>query len=171
MPSARPRRGAGRDSTPECGGSQKWQTGRMALHREPVDLGSIVEWAASVVRPLIEKKQLALEIKLDEHLPAVECDRTRISQVIINLLSNSARFTDAGRISVLAKREGDHVLISVADTGPGISAEDARVIFEPFSQGSGGRSRGGSGLGLTISKQYESVANNGGEVRLPVALG
>jgi signal transduction histidine kinase/CheY-like chemotaxis protein len=147
------------------------EAGRMALHRERVDLGKVIQWASAVVQPLVEKKQLWLELDVPADLPAVECDRTRISQVIINLLSNAARFTQAGGIRVRACREDGHVVISVADTGPGISPEDAEVIFEPFCQGisSHWRDKGGSGLGLTISRQFAEL--HGGRMWLESQLG
>lgn len=69
------------------------EAGRLAHHRERVALAEIVERAVAVVRPLLEKKGLALEVKLPPDLPEVYCDRTRSRQVIVNLLSNAARYT------------------------------------------------------------------------------
>jgi len=89
-------------------------------------------------------------------LPEIYCDRTRIRQVVLNLMSNAARFTDEGRITIYVVKEGSCVIVSVADTGPGILPKDAERIFEPFCQGTSKlwRDKSGSGLGLSISKQF-----------------
>ena len=142
------------------------EAGHMALHREWVDLAGIVEKVFDLVRPLVDSKHLDLWAEMPDHLPQVYCDRTRVSQVIVNLVSNAARFTEVGGISVHASQENAHVVISVADSGPGIEAEDATRIFEPFCQGTRKlwQDKGGSGLGLTISKQF--VELHGGRIWL-----
>ncbi len=147
------------------------EAGRLALHREPVNLSEIVERAVAVVRPLLDKKHLSLQVTLPPDLPEVYCDRTRIRQVIVNLLSNAARYTDQGGITVDVRPEERHVLVRVGDTGPGIAPEDAQRIFEPFYQGQQAwrSGRGGTGLGLSISKQF--VELHGGEMGLESALG
>ncbi|MGQ9684008.1 MAG: sensor histidine kinase, partial [Anaerolineae bacterium] len=129
------------------------ESGRMALHGEMVSLAEVIERALAVVRPLLAKKGLELAVDVPADLPEVFCDCTRIRQVVVNLLSNAVRFTDQGSIAVRASHEGGRVTVSVADTGPGIAPEEAARLFEPFHQAGGG-SRGGSGLGLSISKQF-----------------
>lgn len=125
------------------------EAGRLALHREHLDLRDIIDRALSVVRPLTDKKGLYLTIDIPDALPKVYGDRTRIAQVIVNLLSNSARFTDRGGIAVQVDTNERDVVINVADTGPGIPDEDREVIFEPFCQGISHslRDRGGAGWG------------------------
>ncbi len=147
------------------------EAGRLTLHREPTDPREIIESALAVIRPLAEKKQLALSVALPSDLPPLVCDRTRIRQVILNVLSNAARYTFQGSISVRALVEGPHITIAIADTGPGISPEDAHRIFEPFWQSSDSSShdRGGSGLGLSISKHF--VALHGGRIWLESGVG
>lgn len=146
------------------------EAGRLALHKEWVDWQEIIERALTIVRPLVAKKGIALHVSIPNGLPRVYCDRTRIRQVILNLLSNAARFTDEGSITVTVRLESPFVVISVRDTGPGIAAEDASRIFEPFQQGSfGQRGPGASGLGLSISKQF--VELHGGKMWLQSALG
>lgn len=137
---------------------------RMVLHKERVDIKSVIDSATEVVRPLLEGKQLDLHISIPEDLPRVYCDRTRIEQVILNLMSNAARYTEEGGITVVVARRDQHVLVSVADTGQGISPEDVERIFEPFCQGTSDlwRDKGGSGLGLSISKQF--VELHGGQM-------
>ena len=147
------------------------EAGRFALRREQVNLAEIVDRAVTVVRPLLDKKHLSLQVTLPPDLPEVYCDRTRIRQVIVNLLSNAARYTEQGGIRVQVKPEAQNVIVSVGDTGPGIAPEDAQRIFEPFYQGQQVRrsNADGSGLGLSISKQF--VELHGGEMHLESTLG
>lgn len=142
------------------------EMGRLTLRREWASLGGDVETALTTVRPLLEKKRLKLQVNIPADLPQVYCDRTRISQVILNLVSNAARFTDEGGITLSARQQDQHVIVSVADTGPGVRPEDAGRIFEPFCQASDNpwRDKKGSGLGLSISKQF--VELHGGEMWL-----
>ena len=132
------------------------EAGHMALSQERSSLREIIEEAALAVRPLIESKGLYLDIVVPANMPPLLCDRTRIRQVVLNLLSNASRFTDRGGIQVRAWQEKDQVVVSVADTGPGIGRQDQDKIFEPFRQldGSARRRHGGRGLGLTISKKF-----------------
>lgn len=142
------------------------ELGRLTLHREWTHLVADIDAALTIVRPLLEKKHLSLQVNVPLDLPQVYCDRTRISQVILNLVSNAARFTDQGSITLTAQQQEQQVVISITDTGPGIAPEDAKRIFEPFCQGSGSPWRGqkGSGLGLSISVQF--VELHGGQMWL-----
>jgi len=145
--------------------------GRGRLHWERVDLSEIIHSTVTSLHPLTNKKQLYLRVEFPDRLPKVYCDRTRIQQVILNLVSNAARFTDEGGITVRVARRDQHVVVSVSDTGPGISAEDIEWIFEPFCQGVSDlwRDKGGSGLGLSISKQF--VQLHGGRMWVESKLG
>jgi signal transduction histidine kinase/CheY-like chemotaxis protein len=147
------------------------EAGRLALYREWVNLEEIIDGALTVVSPLLTKKGLELRVLVPNGLPEVYCDKTRIRQVILNLVSNAVRFTESGGITVSVAKQDNHVVLSVADTGPGVSSEDAARIFEPFSQGSSGlwRDTGGSGLGLSISKQF--VELHSGRIWLESELG
>ena len=131
------------------------ETDRMVLHRERVAMREVIDSAAEAVRPLLESKRLTLRIVEPDDTPPVYCDRIRIEQVILNLLSNAARYTDEGGITVTLCLSDQRVRVSVADTGPGIPEQELQRIFEPFRQGSGDPRRlsGGSGLGLSISLQ------------------
>jgi len=121
---------------------------RMVLHKERVDLGVVVDSATEAVSPLLKSKGLSMEISVPDDLPEVYCDRTRIEQVILNLLSNAARYTEHGGIRVSIRCSEQRAIVSVRDTGPGIRSEDVDRIFEPFCQGTSElwRDRGGSGL-------------------------
>ncbi|MEM7334003.1 MAG: hybrid sensor histidine kinase/response regulator, partial [Chloroflexota bacterium] len=131
------------------------EAGRLSLHREWVDLTEDIQNAVLVVRPLLEKKKLSVTINIDAEFPQVYCDRTRIRQVILNLVSNAARYTEKGGISVEASHEENNITIRIIDTGPGIASQDLNKIFEPFAQGEQTPAGlGGNGLGLSISQQF-----------------
>jgi len=129
---------------------------RVVLHRERVDIREVVDSAVEAVRSLLESKQLVFHAAVAEDVPEVYCDRTRIEQVVLNLISNAARFTKQGGITVEIVRVDQHVRVSVTDTGSGIPPKDIDRIFEPFCQGMSDLwcDKGGSGLGLSISKQF-----------------
>jgi len=140
------------------------EAGQMALTKEHVPLHEIIEAAATAVRPLFDSKGLYLRTEVPEDLPPIFCDRTRIREVVLNLLSNAGRFTERGGVRVRAWQKGDDVIVSVADTGPGIAARDVEKIFQPFQQvdGSIRRRYGGSGLGLAISRRF--IELHGGRI-------
>lgn len=129
---------------------------RLALRREWVDLRGILASAVQIVQPLAEKKGLRLEVRTPEDLPRIYCDPRRIRQVVLNLVSNAARFTESGGITVETRLDGREVFVSVQDTGPGIAPDDLERIFEPFQQSAAaGVALGkGSGLGLAISREF-----------------
>lgn len=142
------------------------EMGHLTLHREWASLTEDIETALMVVCPLLEKKHLTLQVNVPADLPQIHYDRIRIRQVILNLVSNAARFTVQGGITVSVYRQEQNVMIKVTDTGPGILPEDAQRIFEPFYQGRGNpwRDQKGSGLGLSISKQFIDL--HGGQMWL-----
>jgi signal transduction histidine kinase/CheY-like chemotaxis protein len=147
------------------------ETDRVVLHRERVDITEVVDSAVEAVQPLLESKRLVLSTTVGEDVPEVYCDRTRIEQVILNLVSNAARFTEEGGITVEIVRQGHSVRVSVADTGLGIAPQNIDRIFEPFCQGMSDlwRDKGGSGLGLSISKQF--IELHGGRMWVESELG
>lgn len=129
---------------------------RMALHREWVALEVIVEEAVTTVLALFEERGLDLRVETDEPLAAY-VDRTRIRQILINLLSNAARFTEQGGVTVRTRRIEGTAVVSVQDTGPGIPANELPFVFEEFYQVSRVPRRGGTGLGLTVSKRFAEL--------------
>jgi len=147
------------------------EAGRMALSKEWTSLKDVVDEAILAVRALFESKGLYLEAEVPADLPSVFCDSTRIRQVVLNLLSNASRFTEQGGVRIKVRRERGEVLVSVADTGPGIAPEDREKLFEPFQQldGSIRRRHSGSGLGLSISKRF--VEMHGGKMWLESEVG
>jgi signal transduction histidine kinase/CheY-like chemotaxis protein len=137
------------------------EANQIALTRERVSFDKIVQDAIIAVRPLYQTKGLVIEAEVSEDLPAILCDPTRIRQVVLNLLSNAGRFTERGGVHLRAWRDGQSIIVSVADTGPGIPAGAIDKIFQPFQQldGSIHRRYGGSGLGLSISKRFIELHN------------
>jgi len=137
---------------------------QMALTKEPAVLSEIVEAAVEAVRPLFESRHLRLAAEAPDNLPDVHCDRTRIREALLNLLSNAGRFTEHGGVQVRVQQDGEDVVVSVSDTGPGIAAEHLDRLFQPFQQvdGSIRRRYGGTGLGLSISKRF--IEQHGGRI-------
>jgi signal transduction histidine kinase/CheY-like chemotaxis protein len=132
------------------------EAGRLSLQREWVDLREAIDMVAEVVQPLIQKKKLYLKVECRDDLTPIYCDRTRIRQVMLNLVSNAARFTPQGGITLQVTQQINKVIVSVKDTGPGIAKDDISKVFEPFFQATGKvwQEQGGNGLGLSISKQF-----------------
>lgn len=131
------------------------KAGKMRLSRELFSLQTVIEEAVATMRPLIEGRGLSLFTNLDPGLPEIYLDRTRISQVLINLLNNARRFTEHGHITVDAKLMESSVLVSVHDTGIGIPPADQDRLFQAFHQvRMPASSSEGTGLGLTISREF-----------------
>jgi signal transduction histidine kinase/CheY-like chemotaxis protein len=132
------------------------ESDRMVLSKDWCSLGNIVEEAVIATQVMFDAKGLYLRTTVEGDVPPIFCDSTRIRQVILNLLSNAARFTEKGGVSLKVSRENSHVLVCVADTGPGIPVERQEDLFQPFQQldSSIRRRYGGSGLGLSISKRF-----------------
>jgi signal transduction histidine kinase/DNA-binding response OmpR family regulator len=150
----------------------KIEAGKMELSiEENVNLAELINSVMSTAIGLVKDKPITLKSNLSPQLPLVRGDTTRIRQVIINLLSNAAKFTDEGSITIEAEEQNGllgmpEVIVRVVDTGPGIAPEDQDKLFLPFSQvdASPTRKTGGSGLGLSISRYL--VEMHGGRIGL-----
>jgi signal transduction histidine kinase/ActR/RegA family two-component response regulator len=141
--------------------------GELSLQLAHVELGSIVSDALDVAKPLIEKKGHALEVNLPQRPVTLLVDGIRIAQVLSNLLTNAAKYTDSsGRIVLTAALNAEHLLISVKDSGVGIRPETIPRLFWMFSQikSTTDRSEGGLGIGLALAK--ELVKLHGGEIEV-----
>ena len=127
------------------------------LAPQPVDVGEIVTTVVAAARWMVGTKALTVAIDLDGELPRVETDARGLKQILLNLLSNAAKFTpEGGQIVVRARPHGQGaVRIEVQDTGIGIASEDQRIVFEAFRQvdGSAERQFGGVGLGLSVVRR------------------
>lgn len=128
----------------------------MSLAFEEVDVREMANSVNATVRGLVKDKDIELWWKIAEDLPLVEADPIRLRQILLNFLSNAAKFTEKGTITLYIVKEGErHIHMAVEDTGIGIAEEDFGVLFEAFEQvdSSVTRSFGGTGLGLPITKK------------------
>ncbi|MEQ8675528.1 MAG: GAF domain-containing protein [Aggregatilineales bacterium] len=150
----------------------KIEAGEMHLDIKDVD---VVEFVSEIVRNgqvLVKNKSVELLVVQDDEMPVVSVDAVRLRQIIWNLVSNAVKFTEEGDVKVRLTRDSDKFIrISVEDSGVGMTQDGLEVIFERFSQvdGSSTRRAGGTGLGLTITKQL--VEMHGGEINVTSNLG
>lgn len=137
----------------------KIEAGQLEVRREPFDLAASIERAVGAVRPLAEKKGLALEASVPAGIGQMVGDSRRVEQVLLNLLTNAVKFTDRGRVSLEVAADHDRVRMTVRDTGVGIRSADLAQLFQPFRQvGSGlARSHEGTGLGLAICRRLAGL--------------
>jgi signal transduction histidine kinase len=144
----------------------KLAAGKMDLVRHPVRLAAVVDEAISTIEPLAAARGISVEVSAAPSLPLVETDAERLRQILLNLLSNAVKFTDTGGVTVtMAPVDGgEWVEVAVADTGSGIAPEDQERIFHEFEQVVGSARRGGTGLGLPISRKLARLL--GGELRV-----
>jgi CheY-like chemotaxis protein len=139
--------------------------GKITLMKAPLAVASFVHAAVESSRPLIEARRHALEVEVPDGPLRVDGDLTRLSQVVLNLLNNAAKYTpEGGHIRLTAERDGGQAVIRVADDGEGITAEMLPRVFDLFSQASRSidRSEGGLGIGLTLVRRL--VEMHGGTV-------
>ena len=116
-----------------------------------VDIGELVRDVSALVD--LGQEEVSVRADVDPALPAVRADRERIRQVLVNLLTNAVKYTDAGdEVEVRAAAQNGYVEISVRDHGPGISSDDQRLIFEKFGRAASGGPKPGAGLGLFIAR-------------------
>ena len=136
--------------------------GAIGVLKEPMDLGDVVLATRATMLPLANKYNVALETALDPDVPLVEGDYEKLQRIMNNLVGNAIKFTPDGgcvRVHVYCEKECGDVLLAVSDTGIGISEEDQKRIFERFFQvdNTSTRKYNGSGLGLTITKEYSEL--------------
>ncbi len=140
-------------------------TGKLRIEVVPVNLGAVVEAAASVVRPVAAAKGVALEVKFDAEDATVNGDPARLQQVIWNLLSNAVKFTPVGgSVEARVRRAGSQLEVAVSDTGQGIPTEFLPHVFERFRQADMGTTRRHSGLGLGLAIVRNLIELHGGSV-------
>ncbi len=130
----------------------KIEAGKMDLYLETFLVPDVVRDAATVVRPLVERNGNTLVVECPEDLGEMHADQAKVRQSLLNPLSNAGKFTDQGTVTLTARREDD----TVADTGIGMTEEQLGRLFQAFSQAEASTKTkyGGTGLGLTISRQF-----------------
>ena len=141
--------------------------GMITLQLEPVLIGAIVARAVETARPAIDSHRHSLEIDLPDELITIEGDKTRLVQVIANILHNAAKFMDpGGTIRLSVRREGLYAVIKISDTGIGIAPELLPRIFELFTQvhSKSERAQGGLGIGLALVRRLTEM--HGGTVQV-----
>jgi PAS domain S-box-containing protein len=148
----------------------KIEAGQLEVRAEPFDLGASIERVVASVKPLADKKQLALTVELPAELGTMVGDRRRVEQILINLLNNGIKFTDRGVVSLSVEPLSDHrctpqakpgpaLRFQVKDSGMGIQPENLELLFQPFRQIDIGLSRQheGTGLGLAICRRLAGL--------------
>jgi PAS domain S-box-containing protein len=140
--------------------------GKVELHLEPIEIQRVLSRAIEMASPLFEQKRHELSLEVPSQGIIVEVDETRMAQVLANLLTNAAKYTDnGGHIEVQARRDKDRVFITVRDNGIGIRPELLPKIFDLFVQDERGSDRAGGGLGLGLALVRSLVTLHGGQVR------
>lgn len=133
----------------------KMEAGKMDIKQDPVALGELIEHAGAATAALFEQKQLAFLTEVEPNLPLLKGDSDRLIQVLINLISNAVKFTEKGSITCTVLTRSHEIIVSVVDTGIGISAEDQKKVFDKFKQVGDTLTDKpkGTGLGLPICQQ------------------
>jgi CheY-like chemotaxis protein/signal transduction histidine kinase len=149
----------------------KVEAGRMTFHFAPMELRNLANNMRVIFGHVAEEKNLNFDVSLADGLPAsIESDQQRVEQIVKNFLSNAFKFTSEGAVKLSIEPVGDMVAIRVSDSGIGMTPEQQTRVFEAFQQADGSTSRkyGGTGLGLTISR--ELALRLGGRIELQSEL-
>ena len=149
----------------------KIEAGQLTLALNDYSMKEVVQTVFTAVESLATEKNLALKVTLPSDLPPAKGDDRRISQVLLNLVGNAIKFTEAGEVHVRVATSDGGFVVSVADTGPGIPEGDQEKIFEEFQQvdNSSTRKKGGTGLGLAIARRI--IGMHGGRIWVESSLG
>ena len=149
----------------------KIEAGQLVLDLSDYSLEDIAQTVRSTLEPLAADKKLAFKVEVAPKLPAGHGDGRRLTQVLINLVGNAIKFTDAGEVAIKAAIENGSFQVAVHDTGPGIAPTDQAKLFQEFQQADNSitRKKGGTGLGLAISKRI--IEMHGGRIWIDSAVG
>jgi signal transduction histidine kinase len=149
----------------------KIEAGQLALELSDYCIQDIAQTVRSTLEPLAADKKLAFKVEVASKLPPGRGDGRRLTQVLINLVGNAIKFTDAGEVAIKAEANNGSFHVSVRDTGPGISSADQGRLFQEFQQADNAitRKKGGTGLGLAISKRI--IEMHGGRIWVESQLG
>ncbi len=149
----------------------KIEAGQLELGLADYSLAEVVHAVVTQVESLAAEKGLILQATVAPDLPAGRGDERRLAQVLLNLVGNALKFTEVGSVRIVAHRDDDTFVVSVADSGPGIAEADRQRIFEEFQQAdsSSTRKKGGTGLGLSIAKRI--IELHGGRIWVESTVG
>jgi signal transduction histidine kinase len=149
----------------------KIEAGHLTLSMVDYSMKEVVQTVMTATEALAAEKNLTLTAAIADDLPVGRGDERRVTQALLNLVGNAIKFTEEGEVAVQASADDGSFKVAVADTGPGISDENQKRIFEEFQQvdSSSTRSKGGTGLGLAISKKI--IELHGGRVWVESELG
>jgi signal transduction histidine kinase len=149
----------------------KIEAGQLTLSLTNYSLENVIQTVFSAVEPLAAAKQIAFRIDVAPEMPQGRGDEQRLTQVLLNLVGNAIKFTDAGEVSIRGCSADGSFHVAVRDTGPGISTTDQERLFQEFQQvdNSITRKKGGTGLGLAISRQI--IELHGGRIWVESSLG
>ncbi|HET7456782.1 MAG TPA: ATP-binding protein [Gemmatimonadaceae bacterium] len=147
--------------------------GREEVRLEPVDVAALARETAALVEPIALTQGLTLDSVIEPALPAVKTDERRLRQILLNLLGNAVRYTERGGVRLEVARERHGVRLTVSDTGIGIAAEHLEHIFQPFWQVEQHLTRrvGGTGLGLSVTRQLARILGGDVHVRSTPGVG
>jgi signal transduction histidine kinase len=142
----------------------KIEAGRMELRYEEIDMVQMSHDIIATAAPLAETKNIALYLKIADEVGTIEADRTRLRQVLWNIMGNAIKFTQEGSVTMSVEYQGNDLLVGIQDTGIGINEKNKAIVFEQFRQidGNLNRSVGGTGLGMPITKKL--VELHGGDI-------
>ncbi|MEU9556439.1 SpoIIE family protein phosphatase [Streptomyces fumanus] len=147
------------------------EAGRMQARYEPVDLSAVTAELASVFRSAVDKAGLAFDVDCPPLAEPVHIDRGMWEKVVLNLLSNALKFTFEGSIQVAVRAEDGHAVVTIADTGIGVPAEEMPRLFERFHRIETARSRSNEGSGIGLALVKELVGLHGGTITAVSTLG
>ena len=149
----------------------KIEAGQLVLELSDYSLEDIAQTVRSTLEPLAADKKLAFKVEVAPKMPPGHGDGRRLTQVVINLVGNAIKFTDAGEVVIKATATDGSFHLSVRDTGPGISAADQAKLFQEFQQADNAitKKKGGTGLGLAISKRI--IEMHGGKIWVESQVG
>jgi signal transduction histidine kinase len=142
----------------------------MRFDMEKLNTADILNEIAEDMKLAVKNKNLEFKINISDDLPHILGDRCRLLQVLRNIIGNAIKFTDNGYISIEAKTDGDYVLISVEDTGTGISNEELKKIFTKFYQAYTGNDRNNKGTGLGLFICREIIKKHNGKIWVETKL-
>ncbi|MFN3360135.1 MAG: sensor histidine kinase [Pseudanabaenaceae cyanobacterium] len=138
----------------------RYESGSKTLNMQPIDLGELLEQVISSLHPIAFSKQIDLTVQLPPRSPVIYGDRLELMRVFNNIIGNALKFTDKGSVEVRVEVQEGETVVAVQDTGPGISPQEQKLLFQRFQQGK--HHKQGSGLGLYLS--HYIVSAHGGKI-------